>query len=279
MNRQSIAARVPLAAEPGISTGGLFFGSTPGSRSVRNGTYFLIPLGLILFLSSIASSVAADPSAQASPPTREGHRIRFGSVIANPATRTVSFPASLNMTNGLVEYAVVTDYGKTHESLLITTALPMDVQSALLLLRARPSGTNGLSSADAATLTIPAGSGLRANVVWLSGSGAPTTVPLSQLFALISGGANGAITGSLRTGPWLFNGSMVTPEGFGAHFDGSIIALIHDPIAILNNPGPDRDDDEVHVPAVDRLPPLGTAVTVELVVEPPVAEKEAPRAP
>lgn len=227
----------------------------------------MLPLSL-LQIALMASALAADPSPQSTPPVREGDRVRFGLVVADPATRTVSFPASVQMTNGLVEYAVVTDYGKTHESLLVTTALPMDVQSALLLLRARPSGTNGLATG---TTRVPAGSAIQARVLWTSPSGTPTSAPLSQCFALTKGGTQGAITGSLKSGPWLFNGSMITPEGFGAHFEGSIIALILDPIAILNNPGPDRDNDDIHIPAADQLPPLKTEVTVELTVDPPIS--------
>jgi hypothetical protein len=221
---------------------------------------------LLLSVFATATATAADPAVPVSPPVRDGDRIRFGVVVAHPPTRKVYFPAILNQTSGLVEYAVVTDYGKTHESLLVTTALPMDVQSALLLLRARPSGTNGLATG---TTRVPAGSGIQARVLWTSPSGTSTSAPLSQCFALTKGGAQTAITGSLKSGPWLFNGSMITPEGFGAHFEGSIIALIHDPIAILNNPGPDRDNDDIHIPAADQLPPLKTEVTVELTVEPP----------
>src|SRR5690606_21573331 len=78
--------------------------------------------------------------------TDEG--VRFGRVLADPKTRTIRFPAWVNMTNGLLEYVVVTDYGKTHESLLVTEARPVDVQSALLLLNARAGGTNSLKLPD-----------------------------------------------------------------------------------------------------------------------------------
>ncbi len=235
-----------------------------------NRRFTIVRLASCLLLStfSAAAAAAADAATAVSPPVRDGDRIRFGVVVAHPPTRKVSFPAILNQTNGLVEYAVVTDYGKTHESLLVTTALPMDVQSALLLLRARPSGTNGLATG---TTRVPAGSAIQARVLWTSPSGTPTSAPLSQCFALTKGGTQGAITGSLKSGPWLFNGSMITPEGFGAHFEGSIIALILDPIAILNNPGPDRDNDDIHIPAADQLPPLKTEVTVELTVDPPIS--------
>ncbi len=211
------------------------------------------------------SQTYSPPATPASPPTRDGQRIRFGLVVADPALRTVSFPARVLMTNGLLEYAVVTDYGKTHESLLVTDALPMDVQAALLLLRARPSGTNALL---ASPVTFPPGSAIDLSVQLPTPAGTPTNIPLHSLLALSSDGPNGAITGAPTPGPWIFNGSCITPEGFGAHFDGSIIALIHDPIAILNNPGPDRHDDDIHVPNAARLPPPGTPVQVQLTLPP-----------
>ena len=197
-------------------------------------------------------------------------------MVADPSRLTVSFPARLLMTNGLVEYAVVTDYGKTHESLLVTDALPMDVQSALLLLRARPSGTNAMARAS---LPIPPGAGVVPTLHYANPQGLPVSVPFSHLFALTSGGARDTVTGALKPGPWLFNGSVMTAEGFGAHFDGSIVALIHDPIAILNNPGPDRDDDEVHVPSLREFPPIGAEVRVELAVSPTSPSPPPPQAP
>jgi len=238
-------------------------------------------LGLLTFILPAATSpdsgsptLPAPNSAPASAPVRVGSRIQFGLVWADPATRTITFPARVNQTNGLIEYAVVTDYGKTHESLLVTDVQPMDLQSALLLLRARPSGTQALASG---VVQIPKDAGLHPTISWPT-SGPRVSRPLHRLVALTTGGASGAITGNLVSGPWLFNGSQITQEGFGAHFDGSLVSLIRDPIAIINNPGPDSDEDEIHIPDPTSVPPPGTEVIVELSLESvPAATPPAPR--
>jgi hypothetical protein len=43
---------------------------------------------------------------------------------------------------------------------------------------------------------------------------------------------------------WIYNGSQMTPEGFAAQQIGSIISMIDDPDALINNPLPRRDDDD-----------------------------------
>lgn len=215
------------------------------------------------------AAAAADPVGSCLTVGPDG--IRFGLVRVDAGARTVSFPAHVNMTNGILEYAVVTDYGKVHESLLFTEARPVDLQSALLLLNARPVGTNGL---DLPPDRQPEASRVTLRVLW-DAQGRRVDRALSDMIRLTDG-PHGAVTGALAPGPWLFNGSMISAEGFAAHFEGSLVSLIRDPVAIVNNPQPSRDDDEIHAPAPDRVPPVGTAVTVEITV--PKSES-APREP
>lgn len=184
---------------------------------------------------------------------------RFGLIEVDPVGRRVLVPARVNQTSGIIEYALVTDYGKTHESALITDARAIDLQSALLLLNAQPAGTNGWAEAP---LARAARSLVSAKVRWEE-SGKTVVRPLEHLVELTAG-AGGAVTGRLASGPWLFNGSRFSAEGFVAHFEGSLIALIRDSGAILNSARPDQDDDEIHVPAAERLPALGTPVTLIL---------------
>jgi len=185
--------------------------------------------------------------------------LKFGLVEVDARARTVSFPARLNMSEGLIEYVLVTDYGKTHESLLTTEAKPMDIQSALLLLNAVPAGTNAVAGPDSA---VPARSAVRVGVRRES----PTSLALEAVESWVGTREAGREGVSLETSPWLFNGSYISPEGFAAHFEGSIISLIRDPVAILNNPRRGRDDDELHVPRTEAVPAVGSVVTVVLQV-------------
>src|SRR5438093_26408 len=61
----------------------------------------------------------------------------IGQVKFDKNAKTVSFPAAVNQTAGVIEYFLVTAEGKTHESLLRTAVRPHQLQLALLLLGAR----------------------------------------------------------------------------------------------------------------------------------------------
>jgi hypothetical protein len=61
---------------------------------------------------------------------------------------------------------------------------------------------------------------------------------------------------------WLYNGSVFDRGGFAAQREGSYIALIRDPSALVNNPGADRDNDRIHFPNAELLPPEGSPVRV-----------------
>lgn len=202
-----------------------------------------------------------------SPPPRvrwEGDRVWMGGAQVDPGARTVTVPARLNMTNGVLEYVLVAEYGKTHESLLLTDIAAQDLQSALLLLHARPAGPGALERPLA---TWPLPSALALTLAW-NHNGHRVVRPLHEVIGLTDG-PNGPVTNSLPAGLWLFNGSTFTREGFAAHFDGSYVSLITDPAAIVNNPRPDREDDDIHTPRPDRLPALKTPVSLIFEVQAP----------
>ena len=71
---------------------------------------------------------------------------QLGPVRLNKAEQTVRFPAAVNMTNGLVEYFVVTGTGKLHESVLKTEVEPAQIHIAMLLLGAQDASTNAAST-------------------------------------------------------------------------------------------------------------------------------------
>ena len=66
--------------------------------------------------------------------------IDFQGIQIDKENRTVTFPAAINMDGGMLEYLIVTEMGKTHESLLSTKIQPYDIQVAMLLLGIKPAG-------------------------------------------------------------------------------------------------------------------------------------------
>ena len=178
-----------------------------------------------------------------------GQKLRFGEVEIDRAARTISFPAKINAMEGSIEYALVTSTGKTHESLLVTDALPRDIHLGCLLLG------GGAAAKPPAEMRI--------EVSWQT-TGPEKRLPLEDLIVFAKDHPQGGQGGSLAPGAWTYSGSKIDAAGFVASREGSIISLIHDDTALVNNPRPGREDDTLHVPGRRLLPPLGTPVRLTL---------------
>jgi hypothetical protein len=183
----------------------------------------------------------------------------LGKVTLDKGKRTVSFPATVNMTEGPVEYALVHSSGKVHESVLKTEADPLHVQLAWLLV------TPGATNDPAAQMKIPRdlrGPKVHIGVEWTAGN-KPFQMPLENLIT------NTITRAPMSRGPWIYSGSRIVEGTYLAHRDGSIVAIISDPDAMINNPRPGRDDDEIWRPNGAVVPGVGTPVnvTVQLLPE------------
>jgi hypothetical protein len=177
--------------------------------------------------------------------------IAVGAVRVDKAARAFSFPAKVNMTEGIVEYVVVTESGKTHESVFSTRAEPKDIHVAALLLGVRD------ATKVTATNQPPAlrGDAVRVAVSWET-DGRSFTNAIENCLRHDRTGV------SLTTGPWIYNGSELRAGRFAAQHEGSIISLIDDVEALVNNPRPGREHDDIWRVNEQIIPPKGTAVTV-----------------
>jgi hypothetical protein len=187
---------------------------------------------------------------------------RIGRVELDHQARTVSLPARVHLTNQVVEYALVTEQGKTHESLLVTDARPVDIHVACLLLGLTQSAVAGDPNRPAPVSPTNA---VRIEILWQT-NGQRVRLPLSTLIQVTSGHPDAAAP-VLPVQNWLYNGSSLDQSGFAAAREGSIISLIRDSVALINNPAPDRDNDDIHFPNTEKLPAQGTAVSVIITVK------------
>jgi hypothetical protein len=191
----------------------------------------------------------------------------IGAVRLDKQARTVSFPAQVNMRDGLVEYLLVTETGKSHESLFTSKAEPYHIQIALLLLGAKaPAQAPGPApdQLDAAYLkSAPALSGepVELSVSW-------TDNERRQNFAVEDLLYNTETKAPMKRGPWIYTGSLVSNGSFLAQVEGSIVALVTDPAALINNPRPGRENDQVWIPRKESVPPAGTAVQFTITLKP-----------
>jgi hypothetical protein len=168
----------------------------------------------------------------------------LGLVHVDPLGRSVNFPVTINQRAGLIEYALVTNGGKTHESLFKTGAEPTQVHLGLLLLGGKPVYERQLPVDTARDLP---GEKILIEVAW-TGDRGEVVVPLESLIVTTNDSE------ALVEGPWVYNGSVMEGDGLAAQREGSMVSLQLDPLALVNNPRPGRGNDELHRPNETALP-------------------------
>jgi len=178
---------------------------------------------------------------------------RIGQVLVDATNMTVTFPAEVNMQEGLVEYLICARWGKLHESVLATEANPLDIQLGLLALGM----TCGGGVEFQGDRTKGKGDALRIFVEWDEG-GSATKVRAEELVF------DRKRDKPMKRSNWIFTGSVIIEGHFMAQFDGLIAATYNDPCAIINSPLPSRYDDEILFANSAVAPPAGTSVTVIL---------------
>jgi hypothetical protein len=176
----------------------------------------------------------------------------LGLVRIDKKSGAVTFPAVVNFREGPVEYLVVTSGGKIHESVFRTDVEPRQLHVAMLLLGARGAGTNALPEDPA--LPLP-GEKISVSISWQADAG-------KQVHAGEEFVRDRKRDALLKKGDWVYTGSRLRDDGFAAQQDGSIVSLITDPDALVNNPRPGREDDDSWLADPKDLPPLETPVKV-----------------
>lgn len=196
-------------------------------------------------------------------------KLRVGEVTLDPISRSIRFPGKVNMREGAVEYAVTTATGKTHESAFTTTASPRDIHVALLLLGVKPAPCGGNPDH---ILAVPAEAAVRVTVEWEI-EGKLESHVIQELITLTEPAGT-----RLPDRFWIYNGSRFNEAGFAATLDGSIVSLIADDLALINNSGADRGDDKSHLPNTALFPATGTPVTIQITLsKPSPASDRTPR--
>jgi len=218
-------------------------------------------LGLALVFTAGAASSAQLPAAPPTPslaPTNLHPKfigpgvLELGLVRLDKNRRSATIPAFVNLKEGVVEYLLVTSGGKTHESVLRTDAEPHHIHVAMLLLGARGAGTNELSADPA--LGLP-GDAVTIEIVWKKGAKERRARAESLVL-------DRKRKTAMAKGDWIYTGSRLREDGFAAQADGSIISLITDVDALVNNPRPGREDDDRWLSKAKGLPEFNEPIQV-----------------
>jgi hypothetical protein len=182
---------------------------------------------------------------------------RIGEIVVNKPENSLSFPAQVNMDKGMLEYLLVYRAGKTHESLLRTDISPYSLQVAFMLLGYE--GTDRRLARQGAPET-PKGEPVRiivSNVAGLQTAGFPVEEWLANRID-----ENMKDVAALK---WVFCGSYVNQfGGFMSQETGSIIAIWHDPVALIDNASPGGESNRIWHVKQGTVPSVGTPVTVTI---------------
>lgn len=187
----------------------------------------------------------------------ETGRVRVGEVEIDPVARRIQFPAEINMQEGLLEYAIVADRGKLHESLLSTDVDPLHVQVALTLLglKGRPDKRLEPNPAE------PEGEKLRIEVEW---SGPDGKVIRKRIEQMITDQRSGSAMGDMQ---WVFTGSRIIDGVLMVLQERSVVAIYRDALAMIENPLPEAIDDTIWFVRTSEVPPIGTPVKVMMIAQ------------
>jgi hypothetical protein len=232
----------------------------------------LLAAGLLAQSTNAAPAAAPDQAPdvahlrEISPGVFDFHGIRL-----DKKNHRVSFDAAVNQRVGLIEYLLVNDKGKVHESLLSTKITPHDLHLALLLIGLKENKKSNLdeplppSAIDSAYLhEAPKikGAPVRITLAWKQ-DGKPQEAPADRwIFNLHTNAL-------MSPGPWTYNGSLVEDGQFLADQELSIVAIITDPTALANNPREGYDDDQIWQIQESAVPAMDAPVEVTLTLDNP----------
>jgi hypothetical protein len=240
-----------------------------------------MPLCLILAACLVAQVTPAPPppaastistNAPAAPALREVAPgiLDYHGIRLDKKNRCISFDATVNQRTGLVEYLLVNEKGKVHESLFATKVMPHHIHLALLLIGLKeddksnanemipPSAIDSAYLHDAPKLK---GAPVQLSVSWTQ-DGKKQQAPAENWIL------NLHTNHPMSPGPWTYNGSMVEDGAFVADEELSIIAVITDPTALVNNPREGYDDDQIWQIQDKVVPPIHTPVEISITLPP-----------
>lgn len=203
----------------------------------------------------------------------------IGTVHLDKKARTISFPATVNMDDGLLEYAICHINGKLHESLLSTEIKASNLNIAFKLLRYPESDElfEIIDAENAPTGKFPDtpqatrdGARIKIDLAWEQ-DGKKKSASLNDLIYYIT------LERAMAPDPWLYTGSYMLENRYKPDLSGDIAAIFLAQPAMINFPGKDNNSDEVWIVNKKTTPPAGTPVTVT--ISPYEAKKGDAKAP
>ena len=233
----------------------------------------MIPV--LLALTLLAAAAPTNATTTNAPPvsatTPVLHEISPGifeyrTIRLDKKNRRITFPATVNQRQGLIEYLLVNEKGKVHESLFATKVAPHDIHVAMLLIGlkenagANPNEVAPPSAIDSTYLhNAPKlkGTLVTISAAWTHDGKREELGAEKWIFNLQT-------NHPMTPGPWIYNGSLVENGAFLADEELSIVAMITDPTALANNPRDGYDNDQIWQLDDKAIPALNTPIELTI---------------
>lgn len=194
----------------------------------------------------------------------EDGSLKIGLIHVDPVKKQVKIPAQVNMLTGPLEYLLVTDFGKRHEAMFFTHASPVHIQAGCLLLGWQIHVTKGMPSSQ-----------IRIEVEWAAEDGMRRK-GLDEVITIGTHERPNVDEPNQPTGPdlmFVFAGSRMHRGRWIVNDEGSIISLMGDPYAIIDNAGYSRHYDDIYDPTEgvfsNEIMPVSIVLSMEAMKEVP----------
>lgn len=227
----------------------------------------LLQLSVFLLL-SVGASAEESPTQPTAPEVKNlgGSRHQIGKIVFDSKLKTIEFGAGVEQTEVLVEYLLVNQHGKIHESIFITDILPFNLNVAMKLLGFQESkellhilDEDHIPTAKLhpATKEQKQHSRFSMSFSWEL-DGKTVTLPAHKLVK------RAHTKETLSPDPWVYSGSTVQNGKYKPDLTGDIFAIFTDAGAVANYSGEGHDDDTLWLANRKVLPPYGTPVRITL---------------
>lgn len=243
-------------------------------------------LDAALFLLVVASfphvSRGAEPAAHESATQPAGKNVKLPGLVIDFQARCVDLEASVCLEEGMLELIACTKETKEHESIVVISARPMHVHTALLLLGAKngnPAMRRPVGEQQTRWIDVPPrGDPVDVYLVFENPHGKQVEHPISDFVARTDGFDNGfdadeeiAEDDARLPNTFLFAGSHLHGDGPGprrylADLSGNVISIVTFGDELLCLPGVYGHGNDSLMWQVDasKLPKVGSKVTLRL---------------
>lgn len=177
---------------------------------------------------------------------------KINQITVDRKNKTINIPCQVNMSRGLIEVVLCTPAGKTHESLLVTTTHPVELQTALLLLGFQPE--NEIPGDEYYSRHQTPADHFKVFLQWENND----TDQLKPVEGFIKYSVD---NNPMKISNWLFRGLSVERDGMDVT---SLIVTYYDIPSVLELSTNEKYDDRLFYVNEDNVLPVGTDLHVVL---------------